>query len=253
MAVVFESRIGRLVESPRILGLPEPWFHLALGLVIAPVFSLTPLLSLIGWYLAALIHEMGHTAVAWLMGVPAIPALGITAEAATMHGEQLLLLALGIWAGLGFLAWRVERPAARWTFLGIVLVFYPLLAFTDLREVLHHLGGHLGELAIGGVFLARALSGGFSESQVERGLYSTLGWFLIGTNLFLTLGLVGSSAARAEYASNGSYGMANDYVRLANYLSWSLEGVAMLMTVVALVVAPAVVGGWWARCATRDE
>ena len=253
MAVIFGTRVATPVGSHRILGLPEPWFHLVLGLVIAPVFSLAPLLSLVGWYLAALIHEMGHTAAAWLVGVPAVPALGITAEAATMHGEQLVLLALLIWGGLGFLAWRVERPAARWTFLGVLLVVYPLLAFTDLREVLHHLGGHLGELAIGGVFLARALSGGFSESQIERGLYATLGWFLIGTNLFLTAGLVTSGAARAKYASNGSYGMENDYVRLADHLGGSLEGVAMGMTVVALVVAPAIVGAWWMRCATRED
>jgi hypothetical protein len=240
MAVAIDSRIA----APRILGIPEEWFHLALGLVIAPILSLTPFLSLVGWFLASLIHEMGHTAFSWVVGVPAVPALGFTAEAATMHGEQLWILAAGIWAGLAWLAWRIGRPSLRYATLAVVGIAYPLFAFTSLREVMFLLSGHLGELSVGAVFLWRALSGGFSESQVERGLYAVLGWYLVGRNVVLTAGLMTSAPARADYAAHGSFGLENDYLRLAGDLGWSLEGVALLMTAGAVLTAPAVVGAW---------
>lgn len=247
MAVAIDSRVA----PQRILGLPEPWFHFLLGVVVAPVFSLTPLLSLVGWYLAALVHEMGHAAFSWVVGVPAIPALGITAEAATMHGDQLMPLALLIWAGCGYLLWRIEAPAWRYTSVILLGVFYPVLAFiTPVREVLHLLSGHLGELAFATLCLSRALSGGFSESPVERGLYSVLGWYLVGRNLFLTGGLMTSAGARAEYASTGSFGLENDYLRLAGDLGGSLEAIALAMTAVAVMTAPAVVAWWLWRTAS---
>lgn len=243
MAIAIESRLA----PPQILGLPEPWFHLVAGSVLAPVLSLTPLLSLIGWYLAALVHEMGHTAAAWLVGVPAIPALGITAEAATVHGDQILPLAAFVWLASGWALWRIEREPLRWSLLAVLMVSYPVIAFGPARELVHLTSGHLFELAIGGVFIGRALSNGFTHSQAERVLYATLGWFLLGRNLVLTIGLATSASARAEYATSGSFGTVNDYIRLASELGWSLEVVAVLMSMLALCVAPAVIGLWcWA-------
>ncbi|MCB9915272.1 MAG: hypothetical protein H6828_08995 [Planctomycetes bacterium] len=240
MAYALESRD----DAPRVLGLPEPWFHLLAGLALAPVFGLTPLLRLIGWFLGSLVHEMGHAGAAWLVGVPAVPALGMTAEAATMHGEQMLPLALGVWAAAGWAAWRVEHVALRGAWIGLLCVVYPALAFTSLREVVHLVSGHAFELMLGGLFLGRALSGGFSHAPGERTLYAVVGWYLIGRNLALTVGLFASDAARAEYASNGSFGIENDYLRLASETGWSLESLALLMSAAAVAVAPAVVGLW---------
>jgi len=242
MAVAVDSRV---VAAPRILGVPEPWFHLALGALLAPLLAATPLLSLVGWYLAALVHEMGHAAFSWGVGVPAVPALGITAEAATMHGEQLWFLALALWGVGGFLAWRIEAPAWRYAATICFGVLYPVVAFiAPIREAVHLLSGHLAELSFAAVCLGRALSGGFSASPVERGLYAVLGWFLVGRNLVLTAGLAASAGARAEYAANGSFGLENDYLRLANDFGVSIEAVALGMTAVALVTAPAVLA-WW--------
>lgn len=234
--------LSRRVAGPRILGLPEPWFHLLAGLLLAPVLALTPLLSLMGWYLGALVHEMGHAAASWLVGIPAVPALGITAEAATLHGEQVLPLALFIWLASGWLVWRLEAAALRWVLMATLMVTYPFLAFGPGLEVLHLASGHLFELAIGGLFLGRALSGGFSHSQTERVLYAMLGWFLVGRNLSLTLGLAFSDSARSRYASSGSFGIENDYSRLASELGTSLESVALVMSAVAILVAPGVIG-----------
>src|SRR5687768_14230403 len=55
----------------------EPWIYLAIGLATAPVFALTPILGFMGWFLASLVHEMGHAAFAWVCGMPAIPAISL--------------------------------------------------------------------------------------------------------------------------------------------------------------------------------
>lgn len=239
-------------DDPRVLGLPEPLFFLALGLVTAPLFSVTPLVRLIGWFLSALVHEMGHSLVAWAFGMPSFPAISLTAEAAAIHGDQVVPLVLLIWAGASYAAWRIPHRGLRFTILPLAAIVYPVLAFTGAREALHLFGGHLGELAFAVLCLQRALSGGFTESSAERALYGTVGWYLVGANLFLSLGLVFSASKRALYASNGSFGILNDYLRLAeDVLGCPLEVVAFGMSLVA-VAAPAAALVWW-RLGRRDD
>ncbi len=58
-------------------------------------------------------------------------------------------------------------------------------------------------------------------------------------NLWLCWQLMFSEAGRAWYRGNGSFGLTNDYIRVAqNVLGCSLESVAALMFVVALAVLP---------------
>jgi len=232
-------------DEPRVFGFREPWFYLALGLVTAPLFSATPLVRLIGWFLGALVHEMGHSIVAWTFGMPSFPAISLTAEAAAIHSDQSVLLVFLIWGGATFGAWRIPRRGLRLVVLPFAIVVYPLLAFTEAREVLHLVGGHIGELAFATLCLQRTLSGGFSESAVERGLYGTIGWYLVGANLFLTVGLMTSASSQASYAASGSFGITNDYIRLAqDVLGLPLEAVAFGMSLVALA-APVAGLAWW--------
>ena len=51
--------------------------YIVLGALLAPVFTFTPLLKFMGWFLGALVHETGHTAMAWLAGCPAFPAIRV--------------------------------------------------------------------------------------------------------------------------------------------------------------------------------
>lgn len=236
--------IGTRLRPARIWGLPQPWFHLLAGLALAPIFSLTPLLELTGWYLAALVHELGHTGASWLVGVPAVPALGITAEAATLHGDQLLPLALGVWAASALFVWRVREASLRAGLMALLMVSYPALAFGPLHEVVQLSSGHVFELVVAGLFLERALSGGLTTSSSERLLYGVLGWYLIGRNLGLTLSLAISAGARTDYQQSGSFGTTNDYLRLAEELQCSLETLATVMTLAALAVAPLAIALW---------
>jgi hypothetical protein len=227
----------------RILGIPEPWFFLLVGAAIAPVFALTPFVGLIGWFFGALVHEMGHCAAGWIVGRPAYPVLGLNGHAMSVGEGFVLPIALGILVAALVSALLLPRGPVRWAAMGSILLFYPLLVFTGLAELLTITGGHLGEMIIGGVFLYRTITGGFSSSRAERALYSVMGWFLVGANVLLTGGLVFSEAARREYAGNGSFGLMNDYrVMAERMLGISIESVAVVMTIPALLVVPIAIG-----------
>ena len=217
----------------------EALFYLALGLVLAPAFAWLPVVRLMGWFLSSLVHEMGHSAASWLCGMPSVPAISLAGHAAAVHGDQVLLLALVVWAALAFAATRIEVRALSRVMLVVAVFGYPLIAFTPAREAIHLVAGHVAELAFSLLCLLRAVSGGFTHSRTERLLYSMLGWFLLGKNVVLTGGLVFSEAARARYAANGSFGLTNDYLRLSHeLLGWPLEAVGLLMSLAALAVLP---------------
>jgi hypothetical protein len=229
-------------EEPR-----EPWQRkaivLGLGAAIAPAFAFLPIVSMMGWFLASLCHEIGHTVVAWLFGMPAFPAIRLDGHAASVHQPQKTFLVLLIWAGLAWIAWRARNRIALLVPAAVLVVLYPLLAWTESREVLHLLGGHLGECAFAAVFLWRALDGGFSDSKIERVLYAGLASFLLGHNVTLCFGLMTSAIAVDQYRNNGSFGLTNDYLRLAeDILHCPLSTVAAIMLVVALATPAAVFG-----------
>jgi hypothetical protein len=238
-------------RKQRILGIPVTWFFMACGLPLAVFMAELPFLDLVGWYFRALVHEMGHTAASWLVGTPAIPALGITAEAATVHGEQILPLTVLIWGALAYGAFQWRAGIGRNLALAGLLVFYPVLCSGGLREAWHLASGHLGELALAALFLTRAFDGGFSQGSIERGLYSLLGWFLIGHNLLLGIGLASSETRRQEYALDGSYGLRNDLVLLGEHFHASLQTVGVAMVLLSLVVGP-LTGIWLLRDSQED-
>lgn len=220
----------------------EPWLFLALGALTGPVFGLTPLLEYMGWFLASLVHEMGHAAFAWFCGMPAFPAIALDGHAAAMHGEQSPLLVLLVALALAMAAWRWLQGPARWIAGALVAVGYPALALSGAKEVLHLFAGHAGELLFATLALWKTLDGGFTKSRLERALYGTVGWFLVGRNAFLCWRLMHSEAARADYASSGSFGLTNDYLRIAEeLLFWRLESVALLMLVASVLVVPAAI------------
>lgn len=222
----------------------EPWFFLGLGLLTAPVFAL-PFVGFMGWFLGSLVHEMGHSALSWLCGMPSVPAIALDGHAAAVHGEQMLFLVALIAIGFASSLWKLFEGRVRVVLLVAFGVIYPALAFTGLRELAFLLAGHFGELAFATLCLFKALDGGFTDSHLERALYGTLGWFLLGKNLFLTGGLMFSAVSRAEYAANGSFGLTNDYIRVArDVLGSPVQMVAFGMTLVALCVLPCALWLW---------
>lgn len=237
--------IGARAENEASGSAWEPWLFLGIGLVTAPVFALTPILKFMGWFLASLVHEIGHAAVAWLFGMPAVPAISLAGHAAAVHQEQSRFLVALVGLGLGAAAWRFLAGAWRWSALALVGIVYPALALTGGKELVHLAAGHGAELAFATLCLWKALDGGFTDSRLERGLYGTVGWYLLGRNAFLAWGLFGSAAAREEYGSNGSFGLTNDLLRIAEeVLGWRLESVALVLLAAAILVVPAAIAFW---------
>jgi hypothetical protein len=231
----------------------EPWIYLAIGLATAPIFAWTPLLKYMGWFLASLVHEMGHASFAWLCGMPAVPAISLDGHAAAVHSEQSLFLVALIAFGLGAGAWRLFTGRTRWIALAMLALIYPAIALTSAKDLLHLLAGHGAELAFATLCLWKTLDGGFTDSKLERGLYGTVGWFLLGKNVLLCFGLMHSAEARAEYDENGSFGFTNDYLRVAHeVLGCSLERVALGMLIAGLLVLPAAFALWHLSRAMRE-
>jgi hypothetical protein len=229
----------------------EPWLYFGLGIVTATVVALIAMMSgftwlrFMGWFLCALPHEMGHAAMGWLFGMPAIPAISLEGHAAAVHAQQQTWLVLMVSAGLATAAWRCLEGRAKWIGLALALVVHPLLAFTSAKDLLHLLAGHGGELLFAKLSLLKALDVGFTSSKLERALYSTLGWYLVAKNAWLCFGLVTSAGARATYDDNGSFGLVNDYLRIAHgILRWRLETVAGLMMLASIAVVPAAIVLW---------
>jgi hypothetical protein len=243
-----ESLRARPTEEETRRARLEPWFYFGLGIVTAPVFALTPMLKFMGWFIASLVHEMGHAAMAWTFGMPSIPAISLAGHAAAVHGEQQVFLVAMVILALAMGAWKWLEGAPRWIALALVLVVHPLLAFTSGKDFLFLLAGHGGELVFAILALWKALDGGFTDSKLERALYGTVGWFLVGKNVFLCFGLMTSASARAHYDENGSFGLTNDYLRLAHdSIGCSLEAVAALMLLASVLTVPAAILLWRLR------
>lgn len=236
------------VQPPRkTIRVPVGWLHLGGGLLLALLLTLTPVLRFMGWLLGSLFHETGHVAFAWFVGCPAWPAISLQGHAAAIHKPQStgvlvvvgLLLAIGAWQ-----AWRTKR------FRGLAfgaLAVWPIFAFLETpRDLGFLLSGHLGELTFAGIFLWRARTGQAIERESERPVYAALGWFLVARNVVLSFGLVFSASARAWYHSSGSFGLTNDYIRVAQHvLHVPLETVAIFMLLVSLGVVPLVLAMTW--------
>lgn len=222
----------------------EPWLFLGLGLLTAPIFAWTPLLGYMAWFLASLAHEMGHAGLAWLLGMPSIPAISLGGHAAAVHGEQSALLVLSIAAVLAAVLWARLAGGRRALALAALVLVYPALAFTGARDLAHLLAGHCAELLFATLCLWKTLDGGFTDSRAERLLHGTVGWVLLGRNVGLCWGLMHSASARSAYRSNGSFGFTNDYLRVAEMLDWKLSAVALGMLGACCLVLPSALGLW---------
>lgn len=214
------------------------------GAVLGALLGNLPLLAYIGWFLASLTHELGHCVAAWIAGMPAAPAINLGGHAAAIHGAQskafvftvtLLLLAAG---------WQTRDRGLHWPLaFGVGAVLQLIYAFSAFQVVVFLLAGHLGELVFAGIFLWRGFSGGFTSSPIEQGLYALGGGHLVWRNLWLNGGLLWSPERRAWYEGSGSFGLRNDFLRLAeDVLHGPLAPIAAFMLVLT-VLCPLVAFG----------
>jgi hypothetical protein len=234
----------KLAANRPICGIPAPWFYLLLGLLLSPIFYFGSIFSFMGWFLKALIHEMGHCIVACFFGSMAFPAIRLDGHAMARSYDQSLWFACLIWFALIALVWHYRTVKGMLWVFATAAVMYPLLAFTSAREVLHLLSGHTTTLVFAAIFFWRALAGGIYQ-ETERPLYAMIAWHLWTDEMILCGSLVSSAERREWYFNNGSFGLENDYVRVAGMFEWRLESVAAMMLVASVLIPLAGILAWW--------
>lgn len=236
--IVTRKRAAAVPAEDRILGLSPAWFHLALGALLANLFAL-PILSYVGWFLSSLAHEMGHAAAAWLCGRPSFPAIRLDGHAAAIWREQSTWIAIVMTALLGSFAWRLRHAPVAAVAVGLAALLQLGIAFSSAKDLFCLAAGHVGELLFAGICFHRAMTGGFTHSRTERGLYSALGWYLLAKNVTLFFGLMTSMTALIDYYGSGSFGLTNDLIRIAeDHLDWAVQSVATLFFALSLSVLP---------------
>jgi hypothetical protein len=178
-------------------------------------------MDFVGWFLAALVHEIGHCEAALYLGSPALPAIRLDGHAAAVHGGQSWVLVCMVWIALAATAWEWRHDRVALVVFMVATLSYPVLAFTSLKETVHLVAGRVGELVFATIFFWRALAGGFIHQESERPVYASLGWFWMGQNIWLFGALMWSQQTRAWYFTNGSFGLENDFVRIARATRFS--------------------------------
>jgi hypothetical protein len=180
---------------------------------------------------------------AWLFGCPAYPAIRLDGHAVAIHREQEPVICILVGLGLAGFAWASRTSPRRLAVALALLVVYPVAALTEVHEALFLLAGHLGELAFAAYALSRAIDGGFSGTLAERFAHSGVGCYLLGRTGALSIGLLTSDAARAAYATNGSFGLENDLLRFARGClhTPSPAAGALLLLGIAAAIALAIV------------
>jgi hypothetical protein len=208
-------RPRRTRRKPRSID-RDAWISLAIGAGLAAVALAVPLIGFVIGVLITVIHELGHTATAWLFGSPAIPSFDLSYGGGVSHivNRQPILIVViyGVFAYLLFRA-RDDRPALI-TMLVAVGV-YSVVAFSPLRELLILAMGHGTELLIAGVFLYRALSGSQILRSQERPLYAFLGLYIILADARFAYDLMTSREHREQYGDAKGGGDWMDFSQIA--------------------------------------
>ncbi len=175
-----------------------------------------------------MVHELGHAAIAWGFGYPAIPSLdfihggGITRRAAR---SWLMLGALGI--GVVYIYNRYRRNPLALRCLLVFLLIYGVMAFTRLHDDLIVAMGHGLELGMGCLFLFRAVTASNCRTQAEPPIYGFLGAGLWWGTVMYAQGLAFDAQVRARYVD--PRGITPDWVILArHYTDGSVATVAQV-------------------------
>ena len=196
-----------------------------------------PLVGMVIHVLMTVIHELGHTATAWLFASPALPSFDLTYGGGfsliTTRQPFLIIVAYAIFAFFLLQARTNRRELLGWT---IAVAFYTGALFSPLREFLITAMGHGSELVFAGIFLHRALSGNQVLRSEERPLYAFLGLFMLVEDARFAYNLMSNEAYREAYgdAKGGGHWMDFDLIARDN-LHWSLPSVAGLFLVACLL------------------
>ena len=166
-------------------------------------------------YLKILIHELGHSLIAWSFGYPGVPTFNLQhGGGVARHGPQApwLLVVLGIVFCLFII--NNYKNVRVMILSGAGFLVYLLCIFTPLHKMLELYMGHGLEIVIAGVFLFRAASNWAVYHAAERCLYGFAGFYLIFENIIFSFQLLFDKGYRAVYFEGIAPGLLNDFFRI---------------------------------------
>lgn len=239
---------ARPSAAPAPAGVNAAWRALSPA-VRALVVAFVPSV-LLGWFfpfrvmgegISFLVHELGHTLVAWFFGCSAMPAIVMT----IVFAQSRVFAAL-VWCGLVFLAVKFRRAPVWNIGFAVLALLYPLVAFTQAHLTAFDLGGHLAEVAFAAWAFHRAIRG--ERPDWERPVWAFFAFYLVARNVKLFGGVALSAAARTDYLTIAITGQ-NDMVKVAATTGLALTTIAALTALVFLVVPL----GTLARALRRPE
>lgn len=207
-----------------------------IGLVLACIAQFFYITNYMTWFMCSLCHEIGHSAIAILFGMPSYPAIRLDGHAAAVHQEQIFILFVFMLAVHAWYIYKIHAHRNLLIFFSLLFLVHVVCGFfAGPQRIVHLYAGQFGELFFAAIFLFRSWTGGFTESNAERPLYAALGCLLIVENFILSAGLVFSQSARHEYLGGGSFGLVNDLVKISTQLGVSLQTVAVPLLLMCLL------------------
>jgi hypothetical protein len=197
------------------------------GLVLYPLIHHIYFLDLMCSYFTILVHELGHSIIFLIFGQLALPKLdfvygGGMAVAIFISGKTGLFLIMV----LLLLFIYLSRKDTRLMICLIVLVIvYPIFAFTRGQDILILAAGHLCEIVAAGICFYRCLIAGRAQ-PFERPIYAVLGWWITLHGIGFFWRLATNMSARSEYINDPvKY---HDLIRIADITNWNFGFVATI-------------------------
>ncbi len=221
----------------------EAWRAIAASGVLAGIVLLSPQVSFFLSILITAVHELGHTALAWMFGYPAIPAFDfLHGGGITFYTQQRWpVLVFILYSGLAYLLYRYRHNALTSRYLLGTLAVYSLCLLSPGEDILITAMGHGFEFIFAGIFLYRGLSGFACRHNIERPLYGMLGLFTLAYNLKFAHALWFDAGFRGQYLQGKGGVLDHDLVRLArDYLQWPFNSIVSIFWVLCLLT-PALV------------
>lgn len=210
-----------------------------------PVSAVTMLPVWFIHQIGAAAHEVGHTALRWLFGYPAFPALDMEyGGGVTYAAPRLMSMQAGVYAMLAGFILMARRRGAKKTFHALcgLALLHPLLAATRGHEVAILYAGHAAEVTLALGFAWYCLFCGARPQTpylaagdfTLRIMGAAAGFYLALKNLLLCLELMVSSPLRFTYSLQKDLKAQGDFDWVARITGLDMADAAGLLFFVAL-------------------
>ncbi len=196
------------------------WISLICGLVSAIVAYQFPLLRIIFSGLITLVHELGHSMVAWGFGHLAIPSFDLTHGGGVAHIAEQNKYFLWFIYLLLFVA-IIKYYKYYVVCISLILltgIHYWINISPPAFQILCSFMGHGTETIFAAIFLYRSISNTAIMTPLDRPLYAIISFYIFIHNIIFANKLMFNKVYQITYLE-GKGGMTNDFVKVANLVS----------------------------------